>query len=119
MFRARSRKRSQLCITMEVEPRVAKQDKCHHCCSCKNVWGKGMKGGGKKCLCIDFWLTRRLQFCGKMHCGASYSTGNKLSLVTRHILTMGLENEFKVGSVKFANSLSLESFHCEESTHRK
>ena len=30
-----------LCITMEVEPRIAKQNKCHHCCSCKNYQGKG------------------------------------------------------------------------------
>ena len=34
-----------LCITMEVEPRTAKQYKCHHCC---NYWGKGMEGGKKK-----------------------------------------------------------------------
>ena len=33
-----------LCITMEVEPRVAKQYKCHHCCICKNYRGKGMEG---------------------------------------------------------------------------
>ena len=36
-----------LCITREVEPRTAKQYKCHHCCSCKNYRGKGMKGGKK------------------------------------------------------------------------
>ena len=50
IFRARSRQRSQLplpgrflsrrcftlCITMEVEPRIAKQYKCHYCCVCKN-----------------------------------------------------------------------------------
>ena len=35
-----------LCITMEVQPRFAKQYKCHHCCSCKNYRGKGMEGGG-------------------------------------------------------------------------
>ena len=40
--------------------------------------------------------------------GTSYSTSNKLLLVARHILTTGLhlKNLFKVGSVKFANSLS-------------
>ena len=53
-----------LCITMEAESRIVKQYKCHHCCSCKNYWGKGMEGG-KKCFCIIFWLTRRLQFCRK------------------------------------------------------
>ena len=39
-----------LCITMEVEPRIAKQYKCHHCCSCKNYQGKGMEGGKKVSL---------------------------------------------------------------------
>ena len=39
--------------------------------------------------------------------GASYSTSNKLLLVARHIMTTGLQKiAFKVGSVKFANSLS-------------
>ena len=53
-----------LCITMEVEPRIAKQYKCHHCCACKKYCGKGMEGG-KKCLCIVFQLTRRSQVRGK------------------------------------------------------
>ena len=44
-----------LCITMEVEPRIAKQYKCHHCCNCKNYLGKGMMGG-KKCLCVVFFF---------------------------------------------------------------
>ena len=35
---------------MEVETRIAKQYKCHHCCSCKNYWGKGMEGGKKGSL---------------------------------------------------------------------
>ena len=47
-----------LCITVEVEPRIAKQHKCQYYCSCKNYCGKGMEGG-KKCLCVVFWLTRR------------------------------------------------------------
>ena len=54
-----------LCITTEVEPKIAKQYKCHHCCSCKNYQGKGMKGKKKKCLGVIFWLTRRLRFRGK------------------------------------------------------
>ena len=33
-----------LCITMEVEPIIAKQSKYHHCCSCKNYRGKGDGG---------------------------------------------------------------------------
>ena len=35
--------------------------------------------------------------------GASYSTNNELLLVARHILTAGLQ---KVGSIKYANSVS-------------
>ena len=71
IFHARSRERLQhtssqflsrrfftMCITVEVEPRIAKQYKCQYCCSCKNYRGKGMEGG-KKCLCVVFWLTRR------------------------------------------------------------
>ena len=49
-----------LWITMEVEPRLAKQYKCHHCCSCKNYRGKGMEGGKKVCRCC-FLLIRRSQ----------------------------------------------------------
>ena len=37
-----SRRCFTLCTTMEAEPRIAKQYKCHHCCSCKNYRGKGM-----------------------------------------------------------------------------
>ena len=39
-----------LCITMEVEPRIAKQYKCHHCCSSKNYLGKEMEGAKKVSL---------------------------------------------------------------------
>ena len=53
-----------LCITMEVEPRIAKQHKCHHGYSCKNYWGKEMEGG-KKVFLRHFWLTRRPWVWGK------------------------------------------------------
>ena len=43
-----SRRCFALCITMEVKPRIAKQHKCHHCCSCKNYREKGTEGGEKK-----------------------------------------------------------------------
>ena len=79
-----SRRCFTLCITMEVEPRIAKQYKCHHCCSCKNYRGKGMEGGGKVSL-HRFWLARRSWVRGRnMRFGASYSTSNKLLLVARH-----------------------------------
>ena len=105
IFRARSRERSQrhfradcftVCITVEVEPRTAKQYKCQYCCSCKNYRGKGMEGvggwGGGECLCVVFWLARRSRVRGGKKCfGASYSTSNKLLLVARRILTTGLQ----------------------------
>ena len=43
-----------LCITMEVQPFLAKQYKCHHRCSCKNYQGKGVEGGEKESLCCFF-----------------------------------------------------------------
>ena len=46
-----------LCITMEAEPRIVKQYKCHRCCSCRNCQGKAMEGGKK--VSVDFVL-----FCG-------------------------------------------------------
>ena len=60
-----------LCVTMEVEPRIAKQYKCQHCCSCKNYCGKGMDGG-KKSVFVSFsgWLEDR-EFMEKMRFGAS------------------------------------------------
>ena len=42
----------------------------------------------------------------KMRFGASYSTSNKLLLIARHIRLQASKNAFKVGCVKFANSLS-------------
>ena len=63
---------------MEVEPRIAKQYKCHHCCSFKNYRGKGMEGGEKVSL-------RRFLADQKIAISC-----NKLLLVARHILTTGL-----------------------------
>ena len=65
-----SRHRFTLCITMEVEPRIVKQYKYHHSCSCKNYWGKGMEGG-KKCLCVIFCWPEDRDFKGKNHFWAS------------------------------------------------
>ena len=77
-----SRRCFTLCITMEVEPRVAKQYKCHHCYICKNCRGKEIEGG-KKCLCVVFLADQKIvSLCGKkMRFGASYSTSNKLFLL--------------------------------------
>ena len=79
-----------LCITVEVEPRIAKQYKCQYCCSWKITGERGWRVE-QKCLCIIFggWPEDR-KFMEKMHFGASSSMSNKLLLVAGHILTTGL-----------------------------
>ena len=57
--------------------------------------------GGKKVAWRRFLADKKIASSG-----ASNSTSNKLLLVARHVLTTGLQNAFKAGSVKFANSLS-------------
>ena len=76
---------------MEVEPRIAKQYKCHHCCSCKNYRGKGVEDGEKSVFALFFGRQEDREFVEKMRFGASYSTSYKLLLVARHILTTGLQ----------------------------
>ena len=51
-----------LCITMEVEPRIAKQYNTTNATtvrSCKNYWGKGMEGG-KKMSWGHFWANQKI-----------------------------------------------------------
>ena len=76
-----------LCATMEAEPRIAKQYKCHHCCSCKNYLGKGMEGG-KKVSLRRFLADQKIAISWgeKKRLGASYSTTHS----ARNILTTGL-----------------------------
>ena len=59
-----------LCVTMKVEPRIAKQYKCHHRCRYKNYQGKGT--WGKKCLFFFFGWPEDCEFVEKMRFGASY-----------------------------------------------
>ena len=74
---------------MEIEPRIAKLYKCHHCCSCKNYQGKGKEG---KVSLHNFWADQKIAISWeKMRFGASYGPSNKLLLVARHILTTGLQ----------------------------
>ena len=121
IFRARNRERSQrhfrtdfwvgimLCMTMEVEPRIAKQYKCHHCCSCKNYRGKGMKGGKKVSASFFGWPEDHEFSVEKMRFGASYSKATSYCLLPDTFWLRASKNVFKVGSVKFAKSLSLPS----------
>ena len=78
-----------LCITMKVEPEIAKQYKCHHCYNCKNY---REKRAGKSVFALFFWRDQKIasSWGEKMHFGASYSTSSKLLLVARHIMTTGL-----------------------------
>ena len=124
IFRASSRERSQhtsgtflsrrcftLCITMEVEPRIAKQYKCHHSLlQLQKLPGKGDGGWGKKCLCVIFWLTRRLRVHGKK-CILGHPTARATSycLLPDTFWLRASNNVFKVGSIKFENSLSPSS----------
>ena len=73
---------------MEAEPRIPKQYKC----SCKNYWGKGMEGEKNKMSLHHFLADQKIASSWIFfNLGASYSTSNKLLLVARHILTMGLQ----------------------------
>ena len=72
----------------------------------------GGGGGGGECLCVVFWLTRRMRF------GASYSTSNKSLLVDRHILTTGLQKCLYSWKCKI-HKFTVTAFHCKESTNRK
>ena len=65
-----------------------------------------MGGGGGASLRRFLADQKIASSCEKMGLGASCSTSNKLLLVARHILTAGLQ---KVGSMKFANSVSSPS----------
>ena len=106
--RFQSRHCFMLCITMEAES-IAKQYKYHHCCSCKNYRGKGMEGG-KKCLCIVFQLTKRLWVHGKKCIlGHPIARATGYCLLPDTFWLRASRNVFKVGGVKFANSLSWPS----------
>ena len=48
-----------LCITVEVEIRIAKQYKYQYCCSCKNYHGKGIEGEQKVSL-RRFWADQKI-----------------------------------------------------------
>ena len=102
-----SRRCFTLCITMEVEPRIVKQDKCHHCCSCENYQGKGMEGG-KKVSLHHFLADQKIGFHGKF-LGLPIARAARYCFLLDTFWLRASGNAFKVGSVKFANSLSLPS----------
>ena len=96
-----------LCITMEVEPRIVKQYKCHHCCSCKNYQRKGMDGGEKKCLCIIFLADQKIMILWKKCVlGHPIAWATISCLLPNTLWLRASKNAFEVGSVKCANSPS-------------
>ena len=86
-----SRRCFTLCVTVEVEPRIAKQYKYQYCCNCKHYCGKGMEGEKKSVFASFFGWPEDCEFVEKMCFGASYSMSNKLLLIARHIMTTGLQ----------------------------
>ena len=105
-----SRRCFTLYITMEVEPRIAKQYKCHHCCSCKNYRGKGMEGG-KKGSFVSSWK--------KCVLGHPIARATGYCLLPDTFWLWASKNAFNVGSVKFANSPSPPSIVKKVRTGRK
>ena len=104
-----SRRCFMLCITMEVEPRVAKQYKCQHCCSCKNYRGEGMEGGKKVSLHRFLADQKIASSWKKCVLGHPIARATGYCLLPDTFWLRASKNVFKVGSVKFANSLSLPS----------
>ena len=105
-----SRRCFTLCITMEVEPRIEKQYKCHHgCCSCKSNRGKRMEGGKKVFLRL-FLADQKIAISWKLCVwGHPIAWATSYCLLPDTFWLRASKNAFKVGSVKFANSLSLPS----------
>ena len=92
---------------MEVEPRTAKQYKCHHCCSYENYLGKGIGNENKSVFALFFGWPEDCEFVEKMRFGASYiAQATGYCLLPDTFCLRASKNVFKVGSVKFANSLS-------------
>ena len=95
-----------LCITKEVKPRIVKQYKCHHCCSCKNYRGKGMEGGKKGSL-RHFLADQKIEnLWKKCVLGHPIARATSYCLLPDTFWLWASKNAFEVGSVKFANSLS-------------
>ena len=104
-----SRRCFTLCITMEVEPRTAKQYKCHHCCSCKNYHGKGMEVGKKMSLRWFLADQKIVSSWKKCVLGHPIAWATSYCLLPDTFWLWASKNAFKVGSVKLTNSLSSSS----------
>ena len=107
--------------TMEAEPRIAKQDKCHHCCSCKKLPGKGDVWWGKKGALRRFWADQKIASSWEKENRSVW--GHPIARATRYcllpdILTTSLQKSLYSWQCKIRKFI-VTAFHCEESTHRK
>ena len=101
-----SRRCFTLCVTMQVELRIAKQYKCHHCCSCTKLLGK-VDGGWEKMSLRRFLADQKIASSGKKCLlGHPITRATSFCLLPDTFWLRAFKNAFKVGSVKFANSLS-------------
>ena len=100
-----SRRCFTLCITMEVEPRIVKQYKWHHCCSCKKLLGKGDGGWEKKYFRLFLADQKIVSLVEKCVLGHPTAWATSYCLLPDTFWLQASKNAFKVGSVKFANSL--------------
>ena len=91
-----------LCVTVEVEPRIVKQCRYHYCCVYKNYRGRVMED--EKRFCIISQLTRKGCKCVGKKFG-----GHPIAFMPDSLRLQAFRNAFKVGTVNFANSLSLPS----------
>ena len=93
--RFRSRRCFTPCITMEVEPRIAKQYKCCYCCSCKNYRGKGVEGGEK--VSLRRFLAGR-EFVGEGGGGGGQCTKEKDSRTPEYWISKPTPNQRRQGN---------------------
>ena len=92
---------------MTAGERIAKQYKCHHCCSCKKFRGKGMEGGGKASLRRRFLADQKIVISWKKCVlGHPIAWSASYCLLPNTFWLRASKNAFKIGSVKFAKSLS-------------
>ena len=120
IFRTRSRERSQLplspgrflsrrwftlCITVEVEPTVAKLYKCPYCCLCKNYRVKVMKDGKKVSLQVG-WPEDRECVEENAFFSRPIARATSYCLLPDTFWIQAFKNALKVGTVNFANSLT-------------
>ena len=101
MGRFLSRRCFTLCITMEDEPRIAKQYKMPPLLQLQKLPGKGDGGWTKKCLCVVFLADQKIASSWK-RC----VLGHPIARAIHTFWLRASKNVLKVGSVKFANSLS-------------